>query len=141
MRNRLAVFGVLLVALAAASAGLLAKGESSPEVGTWNVKVVPDAEGATKGEKEFDDTLTLKKGKFKSSACEPYGFGSTPYTVEGSSWMTDQESKNEGKSHWHGEVSGDAMSGKMTWTKPDGTVLNYAFQGTRAAAQTQTRKS
>jgi len=150
MRNRLAWLAILVLVLAALSPLAMAggKGKSEgkpptpPEAGNWKVVVTPDADAAAKGEKAFDDTLILHKAKFKSTACVPYGFDSAPYKVEAGAWMSDMESQKEGKSHWHGEVSGDSITGKMTWTKPDGTVFNYTFSGTRTGEQaTQTQKS
>ncbi|HMC83864.1 MAG TPA: hypothetical protein VKL61_11615 [Candidatus Polarisedimenticolia bacterium] len=141
MRNWFAVSAVLVMALVLVGAASSAKSDASPEKGIWKLKVVPDAEAAAKGEKEFEDTLILKGGKLRSTACEPYGFGSASYKMDGNTWMSDMESKKEGKNHWHGEVDGDHLTGRMTWTKADGTVLNYTFEGHRAEAQTQTRKS
>ena len=120
-----------------------AKPAAAPaEAGTWKVAVVPESDAAAKGEKEFDDTLVLSRGKFTSTACVPYGFGTVAYRVEAGTWMADMESQKEGKTHWHAEVSGDSISGKLIWAKPDGTVLKYAFSGTRAGGQgAQTQKS
>jgi len=141
MRNWFAVSAVLVMALVLVGAAASAKSDASPEKGIWKLKVVPDAEAAAKGEKEFEDTLILKGGKLRSTACEPYGFGSASYKMDGNTWMSDMESKKEGKNHWHGEVDGDHLTGRMTWTRADGTVLSYTFEGHRAEAQTQTRKS
>ncbi|MCI0568977.1 MAG: hypothetical protein L0Z52_12450 [Acidobacteria bacterium] len=155
MRNRLARLAILALALGVLSSPALAaaKGKSTrntrakpapspPEAGTWRVNVVPESEAAARGEKEFDDTLVLNKGKFSSAACVPYGFGTVLYKVEAGTWIANMDSPKEGKTHWHAEVNGDAISGKLTWTKPDGTVLNYAFSGARAGGQgTQTQKS
>src|SRR5574341_1015822 len=135
MRNWLAVLGVLLVALILVSTQAQAKSAASAEKGTWEVKVMPDDEASAKGEKESDDTLTFMKGKFHSTGCDPYGFGPAAYKMDGNTWMSDTESKTDGRLHWHGEVSGDTINGRMTWTKPDGTVLNYTFEGHRAGAQ------
>ena len=164
MGKRLASAAILLLALALvpASSGAAGKGKSAgkgkpagkpsaaaqpkaprpPEEGTWKVTVVPDSEAAAKGEREFDDTLLLSQGKFKSTACAPYGFGETAYRTEAGTIMAEMSSPKEGSNHWHAEVSGDAISGKMTWTKSDGTVLHYSFSGARAGKQgPQTQKS
>jgi hypothetical protein len=155
MRNRLAGLAILMFFLGAPSVPTLAAGKAKssanknvkaaappPEAGTWKVQVTPESDAAARGEKEFEDTLVLNKGKFESTACVPYGFGTVPYQVEAGTWMANMDSPKEGKTHWHGEVSGDSISGKMTWTKPDGTVLSYAFSGTRAGGQgAQTQKS
>jgi len=141
MRNRFVALGALLLALVLVSTGVLAKSGAMPEKGVWKVTVTPDADATAKGEKVFDDILTLKSGKFNSTACEPYGFGSISYKMEGAIWMADGTSKTEGKNHWHGEVDGDHLTGRMTWTKADGTVFNYTFEGHRAGEQTQTGRS
>src|SRR5882672_7795806 len=100
MRNWFAVSAVLLMALVLVGTVASAKSNASPEKGTWKVRVMPGAEAAAKGEKEFDDTLILKGGNFRSTACEPYGFGSASYKMDGNTWMSDMESKKEGKNHW-----------------------------------------
>ena len=144
MRNKSWALPVLVVALVATAGMALLPAKAKVKVnveGTWNVHVTPEAGAAAKGEKEFDDTLLLQKGKFHSSACDAYGFGQTPYRVEENHWMSDGVSTKEGKNHWHGEVTGDSVSGQMTWTKADGSVLNYTFTGTRAAAESQTKGS
>ena len=142
MRSRSLACGVLVLVLTAALAGAAPGGKGKAgEQGTWKVTVTPDAAAAAKEEKEFDDTLILHKGKFRSTACDAYGFGEAPYRVEGSHWMSDAESKKEGKNHWHGEVEGDTVTGQLTWTKTDGSVMNYTFTGTRAGEQAQTRES
>ena len=155
MSRRLA-WGVILVLLPALPAGAApaAKKQAKPaaarsrkaplpvEDGVWKVTVTPDPEAAAKGEKAFEDTLMLHQGKFSSSACAAYGFPAAAYQVEAELWSANPESPREGKAHWHAEVSGDAITGKMVWTKSDGTVLNYSFTGSRAgAAAGQTQKT
>jgi len=152
MKSKLACVAISALALAsflsaAAPAGKVkapAKPSDPSEQGTWKVRVTPDADAAAKGEKEFDDTLILHKGKFRSAACVPYGFDTASYRVEAGTWMADAQSPKEGKNHWHGEVSGDSVSGRLTWTKADGMILNYTFRGTRVGGQggqTQTSPS
>jgi hypothetical protein len=132
---------MVILALALVPAASLAAGKAKgkaprpPEEGTWKVKVVPDAEASAKGESEFDDTLILGKGKFKSTAWVPYGFPEVPYRTEAGTVMAEMSSAKEGSGHWHAEVSGDAITGKMTWTKADGTVMHYSFTGMRAGQQ------
>ena len=151
MGKRLASAAIVLLALALVPASSEAAGKAKtpgkpkaaghpkaappPEEGTWKVTVVPDSEAAAKGEREFDDTLILGKGKFKSTASAPHGFGEAAYRTEAGTIMADMSSPKEGTNHWHAEVSGDAISGKMTWTKSDGTVLHYSFSGARAGKQ------
>jgi hypothetical protein len=158
MGKRLASAAILLLALALVpdlceaagkpktagnpKAAVQPKPARPPEEGTWKVTVVPDAEASAKGEREFDDTLILSKGKLKSTAGVPYGFGEVPYRTEAGTIMAEMSSPKEGTNHWHAEVGGDTIAGKMTWTKSDGTVLHYSFSGARAGKQgPQTQKS
>ncbi|PYQ12051.1 MAG: hypothetical protein DMH00_06855 [Acidobacteria bacterium] len=149
MRNRLALLAILVLALAAFSPGALAAGKgkipsktvAAPEEGIWQVKITPDPDAAAKGEKESEDQLLLRKGRFHSPGCDAFGFGPAPYRTAGGTWMSDTESKTDGRIHWHGEVSGDSISGEMVWTKTDGTVLKYGFTGSRASAQTSQTQS
>jgi hypothetical protein len=144
MGNKPLVAGVLIFALALAGAGSARAAKSKKpkvtEEGTWTVKVTPDAPSAAKGEKEFDDTLILHKGKFRSTACEAHGFGEASYRTEENHWMADVASLSEGKNHWHGELTGETVDGQLTWTKPDGTVLNYTFTGTRTGDAPKTKE-
>jgi len=140
MRNALLALGFLILALAVTSSGTsLAAREKVGEEGTWKVKVTPDAASAAKGGEEFEDTLVLRKGKFRSTTGETAGFGEASYRVEGHHWLSDAASKTEGRKHWHGEVSGDSVEGEMTWTRGDGAVLNYVFTGNRTGEPSQTR--
>ncbi|HEU5181021.1 MAG TPA: hypothetical protein VFW45_09520 [Candidatus Polarisedimenticolia bacterium] len=120
---------------AAAKPAAKAKPARPAEEGTWNIKVVPDTEAASKGEREFDDTLIVNRGKLKATAGVPDGFGEAPYRSEAGTIMAELSSAGKGLHHWHAEISGDAISGKMTWIRSDGTVLYYSFSGARAGAQ------
>ena len=135
MRHKTLAAGIAVLALAVLSAGapLSAKGKGAEE-GTWKVTVTPDTASAAKGEKEFEDTLVLHKGKFRSTACAAYGFREASYRTEGNNWMSDVFSDKQGKNHWHGLVDGDSVSGQLTWTKADGSVMNYTFTGKRTGS-------
>lgn len=81
-----------------------------------------------------DDTLVFADGTFDSLACHEWGFGKGPYTVEksddGWTFSAVTTSETEGEAHWHGTVSGDAISGTMTWSKPGQDPIVYEFSGT-----------
>lgn len=99
----------------------------------WTIKVVPDAESAEKGEKEFEDELVFAGGKVTMAACVSYGFEASVYRVEikdgAPRWKTEQVSEREGTARWIGKVDGDSVTGKLRWTKKDGTELKYTFAG------------
>ena len=115
----------------------------APLEGTkWSIKLTPDAMAKQKGEKSSKDTLTFRNGTLTSTACVKYGFTASPYTTarSGAAWSfnTEQLSKKDGKTAWTGQVSGGAITGTMTWTKLDGSVLRYSFEGKRSARSGRT---
>ena len=152
MGNRLARASILLLILGAGLSGALAAtakkavkptkptkpakvAKPAPtEVGVWKVRLIPDPDAAARGEKESDDTLVLRRGLFHSTGCDAFGFPATPYKADGDLFVCDALSPKDGKLHWHGEVSGADVSGQMVWTKPDGVVLRYRFEGRRSDA-------
>ena len=64
------------------------------------------------------DTLTFKGGRFRSSACDPYGYGDGPYTATRSGetivFEAETESPQYGKLLWKGVVRGPRLDGTMT---------------------------
>ena len=114
------------------------KAAPSPLEGTtWDVKVLPDAMAAQKGEKPFDDSLIFKDGKVTMSACVKMGFAPSTYTTipTGSAWSftTHQVSSSQGTTTWTAAVTGDAIKGTMLWTKADGSMLHYTVEGQKAS--------
>lgn len=59
------------------------------------------------------DTLTFAGGRFRSSACDRYGYGDAPYRtmVQGDSiaFEAQTESAKHGKLVWRGSVRGDKL--------------------------------
>ncbi len=112
---------------------------------SWTVKVTPDALAKKKGEKSFDDTLIFANGTVTMTACVKAGFAPSGYTASraGEVWLfkTEQTSKKEGQTVWFASLSGSAIKGTMTWTKPDGTILHYAVEGKNAENKTPTTPS
>lgn len=105
---------------------------------TWPIKLTPDETAAKQGEKPFDDSLIFKDGKVTMSACVKSGFSASIYTAVpvGPAWTfaTEQVSDAQGTTAWTAEIAGNAVKGTMAWTKKDGTILHYSFEGTKAAA-------
>ncbi|MBK9133373.1 MAG: hypothetical protein IPM15_03190 [Betaproteobacteria bacterium] len=66
--------------------------------------------GKTRGDA---DTLTFKDGRFRSSACDRYGYGDAPYraTAAGDTvtFEAETESPKYGKLIWRGTVRGDKL--------------------------------
>ena len=67
------------------------------------------------------DTLTFKDGRFRSSACDQYGYGAGVYTATQSgdavAFEAETESPKYGKLLWKGVVRGARLDGTMTMVR------------------------
>jgi hypothetical protein len=59
------------------------------------------------------DTLTFSRGRFRSSACDRYGYGDASYrasaTADGVSFEAETQSPKYGRLVWRGHVRGDRL--------------------------------
>ena len=80
------------------------------------------------------DTFIFANGRFRSTACDAYGFAAAPYhsTRQGKrvSFEATAESAEEGTMAWKGTVTGSTLSGTVLWTKGGKKSVEYWFQGT-----------
>ena len=135
MRNVALLSMLVFLAVGVALAGSdSAKGKDLD--GTkWIVKVTPDEVAVKKGEQAFKDTLSFDKGNVEMSECVKDGFAASPYTVEkkGEGWAfeTGQKSEKGDRSAWKGKIQGEKITGTMVWTKSDGSVVHYGFEGAK----------
>src|SRR5881628_2450707 len=111
--------------------GSVALAASSLDGTQWQIKLTT-ATVKTPSE----DRIRFEKGRFTSPLFRPKGFSTSNYTLteeEGGPviWETMQTSEAEGTLSWRGELGGDAMHGVASWRKPDGTVVNYNFAGSK----------
>lgn len=124
----------LAVALAASLAAVLSAAPDAKAtldgktfLGEWGEKGKP-----AKAEK---DTTHFEKGRFRSDACNPYGFGDGAYTATAAAdgsvrWTAETTSAKEGKIEWKGTVKGDAIEGTYVWTKSGQAPIEYWMKGT-----------
>lgn len=67
------------------------------------------------------DTLIFKDGRFRSTACDPYGYGDGPYSATRSDdallFEAETESPQYGKLLWKGVVRGPRLDGTMTMVR------------------------
>ena len=67
------------------------------------------------------DTLIFKDGRFRSTACDQYGYGDGPYTATWSGetvvFEAETESPKYGKLLWKGMVRGPRLDGTMTMVR------------------------
>ncbi len=80
-----------------------------------------------------DDMLIFKDGKFLSTGCEEYGFGSAIYESvtkdEAVLFESTTKSDKEGIIEWEGKVEGDSISGNFMWSKPGQEPIFYIYSG------------
>lgn len=64
------------------------------------------------------DTLIFADGRFRSTACDRYGYGDGAYTaqVDGDRLRFDAETESPryGRLHWRGTVDGHRLDGTLT---------------------------
>jgi len=105
--------------------------------GVWKVTVTPDDTTAQDGKDEFrDQWLFEESGDFTAEAFGPMGFAPAHYTetqVNGSTTFgVSSDNDSQGSIVWSGTISGSRISGSMVWTKPDGSIARYTFDGTNS---------
>jgi hypothetical protein len=99
-------------------------------VGTWTVTITP-----TDGGKPIEDTLTFTKGgKFSSAYFKPRGFEETDFDADTrgrqiQTFTANATSKKEGSTKWTGTAAAGQMQGTLSWTKGDGSVVEYSYMG------------
>lgn len=85
-------------------------------------------------EEPYEDTLIFEDGKFRSVACDEYGFDWAPYTTQAMAggivrFEVTAESEEEGTNHWVGKAVEDRIEGQFTWTKEGQEPIEYSFEG------------
>jgi hypothetical protein len=87
--------------------------------------------GKTRGDA---DTLIFKDGRFRSTACDQYGFSEATYTVvnEGNvaRFETKTESPRHGQLQWTGYVRGDKLDATVIWVRSGKAPVERWYVGT-----------
>ena len=82
---------------------------------------------------EDRDTFVFKDGKFRSTACDAYGFKEGDYTARVSGAAISFEAKTtspkEGEIQWAGAVKGEIIEGSFTWYKQGKPPREYWIKG------------
>ena len=67
------------------------------------------------------DTLIFEGGRFRSTACDQYGYGDGPYHValvsDGLAFEAETESPRYGQLRWHGVVHGARLDATLTMVR------------------------
>jgi len=87
-----------------------------------------------KGDKPDSDNFVFKNGKFRSTACDQYGYGEGDYRLSQNkdAWkFTALTSNKEGnKMTWTGTVNGNSVKGTAVMLSKAGDMKNFSFEGT-----------
>ena len=88
------------------------------------------------------DTLIFERGRFRSTACDRWGYGDGDYAAarqgEAVSFTAETESPKYGKLRWRGVVTGERLDGALVMIrdgKPAGEKWVVAGETTPAAAR------
>lgn len=67
------------------------------------------------------DTLIFERGRFRSTACDRYGYGDGAYRTSGAgdsvAFEAETESAQHGKLRWAGTVRGERLDGTLTMVR------------------------
>jgi hypothetical protein len=108
-----------------------------PFEGDWTATITPSGTDANQpGARKFDDTLTFTPTKFSSKYLADHGFKPADYQEDvrmygPAKFNSTQTSDKEGKIDWEGTADANELTGTMTWTRKDGTVIHYDIQGSK----------
>jgi hypothetical protein len=137
MPKAMPILLILLLACLAARPPLLKLADPLP--GTWAINLTPNGtDGNIPGVKAFDETLIFTTYQLTAKTLAAHGFGPGTYNEDTqpmgvAKFTCTQTSDTEGKIDWQGmTTTGQDLSGTLTWTKKDGTVVHYDFQGNKA---------
>jgi hypothetical protein len=87
------------------------------------------------GANPFDDGFLFEGGQFSAQAYAGLGFSPETYTVDDTGkFVAILSSPDRGSVRWAGRLNGGTIYGRITWTKPDGTVFTYTYTGSVATA-------
>lgn len=123
----LALVSLVLLALFASSAFAAdANSGTTLDGATYSVTVGT-------GDSAWSDELVFSGGTLHSTACDDYGFSAESYSANASGQATSFESHGtsaeHGTSHWQGTVTGNSITGTLTWTQPGQDPAVYPFEG------------
>src|ERR1700677_4415718 len=133
--RQLGLLMCLVVACVAASTRVMKA--CDPVMGYWTMNVTPTVDDANKpGVKQFNETFTFTGDTFSTKTMAAQGFGGAPYQEDvrayGPATFTSTQTGSQGKLEWAGTTTGQDMTGTLVWTKADGTVIHFDFQGNKA---------
>ncbi|HSA58433.1 MAG TPA: hypothetical protein VLJ37_01950 [bacterium] len=88
---------------------------------------------AAKGQKANPDTFLFKDGRFRSTACDKFGFKDAAYTTSGEGktmrFRATTVNTSGAKMEWDGLVNGDKLEGTAVLNEQGKPAVENAFKG------------
>jgi hypothetical protein len=79
------------------------------------------------------DTLEFAGGRFHSTACDGFGFGTAQYTTKNNNGAIEFSANCTNESgdtnEWHGTIRGDDIEGRLKWTPKGSQPVESEFRG------------
>ncbi len=86
-----------------------------------------------KGDKPDTDSFVFKNGKFRSTACDQYGYGDASYSSSQLGkdiiFEAQTQSTNGATIVWKGTVQGDKVNGNAVMKTASGAENKFSFEG------------
>ena len=80
------------------------------------------------------DDLVFKDGKFRSTACDAYGFGDANYSAapsgEATAFQAETHNPKDESMKWSGTITGNALEGTAVMTTPGQEPVEYWVKAT-----------
>jgi hypothetical protein len=137
MKTRFALRTGLIVLAAVLGLSLAAGMAAAPDAKSSLDGMSFAGESGEKGKPAMaeKDTIRFEKGRFRSAACDAYGFGDGAYTATAAGdgsvrWTAETTSPKEGRIQWQGTVKGDRIEATYVWTKAGQKPIEYWLKGT-----------
>lgn len=106
--------------------------------GKWKVRMIPDPDALRAREKEWDETLAFTPTTFMAetfgakNGFKPVSYEEDTRRLGPATFTAIMKSDTAGTAKWTGTMQATSMQGQLVWTKKDGTVLNYTFNGEKS---------
>jgi hypothetical protein len=126
---------LLSASLAVGGDGMGGESGTDAFVGVWKVNVEPDHAAMQEGRHAFKDMVLFESdGFFTAEAFGPMGFDRAEFTVTNldggaTAFTTTMSNPTQGTLVWNGVKNGSGLIGSLVWTRPDGDVDTYSFNG------------
>jgi hypothetical protein len=100
--------------------------------GAWTVSFSPDSSAENGGAQAFEDAALFHNDQMSAAAFAMYGFNTVSYALQGDAqdvFTATMTSATHGTLQWAGRKAGGQITGLLVWTKADGSVHRYTFNG------------